>query len=75
MREQGQPFFRFALSYSQRWAQHFLQRPLDQDATDAFAEQARQSLAAQQAVEAADNISFEEYLANFYGQYETLPRP
>ena len=75
MREQGKPFFRFALSYSQRWAEYFRQRPLDADKTASYAAQAQQSLQAQKEVEAADDVSFEQYLANFYGQYETLPRP
>ncbi|MEH6585101.1 MAG: glutamate--cysteine ligase [Halioglobus sp.] len=75
MREQGKPFFRFALSYSQRWAEHFRQRPLDADKAASYAAQAQQSLQAQKEVEAADDVSFEQYLANFYGQYETLPRP
>ena len=75
MREQGQPFFRFAMGYSERWASHFRQQPLSEEAARDFARQAEESIIAQEAVEAADDISFEQYLANFYGQYETLPRP
>lgn len=75
MREQGKPFFRLAMSYSQRWAEHFRQRPLDAAKTARYVAQAQQSLQAQKEVEAADDVSFEQYLANFYGQYETLPRP
>ena len=74
MREQGQPFFRFALEYSQRWDKHFRASPLSAEKVEHFIRQAHESIDAQAAVEAADNISFEQYLANFYGQYETLPR-
>ncbi|WP_279252968.1 glutamate--cysteine ligase [Candidatus Seongchinamella marina] len=75
MREQGKPFFRLALSYSQLWADHFRQQPADAEKTAHYAAEAELSLTAQQAVEAADEVSFEQYLANFYGQYETLPKP
>ena len=75
MREQGKPFFRLAMSYSQRWAEHFRQQPVDAEKVAKFTAQAERSVKAQQEVEAADELSFEQYLANFYGQYETLPRP
>jgi glutamate--cysteine ligase len=75
MREGNLPFFRLALAYSQRWAEHFRAHTLPADKTAAFTEQARASLATQRELEAADEISFEEYLANFYAQYSTLPCP
>lgn len=75
MREGGLTFFRFALGYSQRWAEHFRQHSLPPEKAAEFAEKANASLQAQRELEAADEISFEEYLANFYNQYATLPRP
>jgi glutamate--cysteine ligase len=75
MREKGQPFFRLAMSYSQRWAEHFRQATLDPELAAEFANRAEQSLQAQKDLEASEDISFEQYLANFYGQYETLPGP
>ncbi|RLQ21027.1 glutamate--cysteine ligase [Seongchinamella sediminis] len=75
MREQGQPFFRFAMAYSERWAGHFRQQTLAPDTAARFARQAKESLQAQRELEAAEEISFEQYLANFYHQYQTLPRP
>ena len=75
MREKGQPFFRLAMSYSQRWAEHFRETPLDAEMAADFANRAEASLQAQKDLEASEDISFEQYLANFYGQYETLPTP
>ena len=75
MREKGQPFFRLAMGYSQRWAEHFRQATLDPELAAEFASRAEQSLQAQRDLEASEDISFEQYLANFYGQYETLPGP
>ncbi|TDG16030.1 glutamate--cysteine ligase [Seongchinamella unica] len=75
MREQGQPFFRLAMAYSRRWADHFRQRSLDPETAADFDRQTQDSLQAQRELEAKEDISFEQYLANFYGQYETLPQP
>ena len=75
MREQGLPFFRVGLGYSQRWAQQFREHALSPEKITAFEEQARRSLQAQAELEAEEEISFEQYLANFYEQYATLPRP
>nr|WP_262500975.1 glutamate--cysteine ligase [Pseudohalioglobus sediminis] len=75
MRENSQPFFRLALAYSQRWAEHFRQRQLSPEQIADFAAQATESLQAQQAIEAGDTLAFEDYLANYYQQYATLPQP
>ncbi|WP_207796433.1 glutamate--cysteine ligase [Pseudohalioglobus lutimaris] len=75
MREGSLPFFRMALGYSQRWAEHFREHPLSPQKIAAFEEQTRNSLQAQAELEAEQEISFEQYLANFYQQYATLPRP
>jgi len=72
MHERNLPFFRLAMAYSERWAQHFRDRPLSPQACAQLREEARRSLQAQREIEAADSISFEQYLANFYGQYDTL---
>lgn len=72
MREQDLPFFRLAMNYSLRWADHFRSRPLAPETQSAFEEEVRRSIAAQREIEAADNISFEQYLRNYYAQYEAL---
>lgn len=71
MRE-GTTFFRLALGYSERWARHFRERELAPETGAALAEEASRSLQAQRDIEAADDISFEQYLARFYAQYEAL---
>ncbi len=72
MRERDLPFFRLAMGYSEQWSRHFRQRALPAESARRFEEETIQSLAAQRAIEAADELSFEEYLARFFGQYRTL---
>ncbi|PLW84456.1 glutamate--cysteine ligase [Kineobactrum sediminis] len=72
MRERDVPFFRLAMGYSERWAQYFRERPLPPEVAQRFAAETASSLAAQQAVEAADELGFEDYLAQFYAQYQKL---
>ena len=72
MREKDLPFFRLALSYSERWGDYFRNRPLPPDIQAAFEQETRRSLSAQAEIEQADNISFEQYLDNFFSQYRAL---
>jgi glutamate--cysteine ligase len=68
LRERNQSFFRFALEQSLAHRGHFLARPLPDAEFARLAVLAGESLAAQRAIEDADDISFEEYLANYYRQ-------
>ena len=72
MRELDLPFFRLAMSYSEKWAAHFADAPLAQDIAEAMARETERSLRAQKDIEASDNISFDKYLKNFFNQYESL---
>ncbi len=72
MREQGLPFFRLAMAYSERWAQHYRARPLPPAELERFQKETARSLHAQRDIEASDTISFEQYLDNFYSQYRAL---
>lgn len=72
MKESGGAFWRVALKNSCIWDQHFRDNPLDDETQAKFEQMARDSLEKQSAIEAADDISFEEYLARFYAQYEEL---
>ena len=74
MREQGVPFFGFALGYSKRWARHFSELEADAAAMAALAAESRESLQRQQAVEAADTLSFEDYINAYYDQYKALQK-
>lgn len=72
MREQKLPFFRLAMAYSEQWARYFRGRSLPQDVQNAFENETKRSLLAQQEIEQSDDISFEQYLDNFFAQYKTL---
>lgn len=72
MRETKLPFFKLAMQYSERWSEHFKQRVLDPAVVQRLADETASSFAAQHDIEAADTVSFEEYLADFYAQYDEL---
>ena len=72
MQEQDLPFFRLAMQYSERWAEHFRARRLAPEVQERFERETARSLEQQRATEAADTISFAQYLENFYAQYRDL---
>ncbi|GAB3273811.1 glutamate--cysteine ligase [Parahaliea aestuarii] len=72
LRERNLPFFRWALAQSQHWAEYFRSEPLPAASRERFAREGAESLAAQRAIEESDDISFEQYLARFYAQYEAV---
>jgi glutamate--cysteine ligase len=72
MREQDLPFFRLAMAYSHQWAEYFQQQPLSATTTAEFEQESIRSLQAQRDIEQSDDISFEQYLSNFFAQYQTL---
>ncbi|QIB67577.1 glutamate--cysteine ligase [Kineobactrum salinum] len=72
MREREQPFFRLAMDYSERWAQHFRERPLAAAVEQRFEDETLSSWTAQRDMEASDTLDFESYLARFYAQYRDL---
>jgi glutamate--cysteine ligase len=74
MREKGIAYYQFALGYSKRWAEHFSARELPAATEKALIEESEASLQRQAEVEAADSVSFEEYLAAYYAQYQDISR-
>ena len=61
-------FFRFALEQSRAHRAHFADRPLDPATLAAYQAEAAASLAEQQAIEAADEVDFDTYVANYLSQ-------
>jgi hypothetical protein len=53
---------------SLRHQQYFLDLPADDDDTAALEETVKKSLADQRALEDADDISFDEFLQNYFAQ-------
>ena len=72
MQARGLPFFRLAMSYSEQWAQQYRAQPLAPERAAEFVEASRNSLQEQAAIEAADSVSFETYLKQYYEQYDQL---
>ncbi len=68
MRAHGESFFRFAMRLSQNHRDYFLQRRLPATKQQLFQELARQSIEKQREIEAADTLTFDEYLSNYFSQ-------
>jgi glutamate--cysteine ligase len=66
LREGEQSFFQFARAAAQANAAHFRARPLAPAREAEFAAEAAASLAEQARVEAADTLSFEAFLADYF---------
>jgi glutamate--cysteine ligase len=68
MCEQEEGFYHFTQRMSQQHQRYFLDLPLDAAQAGSFDATAARSLAEQQAIEATDRISFDEFLANYFAQ-------
>lgn len=60
----------FAMQQSQHWHQHFVSKKLPTATRQYFSELAKHSLAQQSSIEQTDAMSFDDYLANYYQQYQ-----
>lgn len=71
MRNREQTFFRLSLAQAQAHRSAFNGGSLDQATEASYAAMAEQSLRDQSLVESADNISFEQYLKDYFDQYQS----
>ena len=70
MESSGTTYFQTALNHARQHRDYFLDTPLDSDQAKYFEKLAEESLARQVAIESADSVSFEQYLSDFYAQYD-----
>lgn len=70
LRERPSSWFEFAMEHSRAHHRNFLARPLSEERHAWFAREAEQSLEARREVEAGDVLGFEQYLREYYRQYE-----
>ncbi|MCP1673794.1 glutamate--cysteine ligase [Natronocella acetinitrilica] len=68
MRDQGESFIEFAMRVSEEHRRQFLAEPLSPELRERFETAARESIAEQQAIEAADDLPFEDYLQRYFNQ-------
>jgi glutamate--cysteine ligase len=66
------PFFSLAMKWSTQHKNEFESRPLTGDDLANFQRYSKQSIDQQAQVEAADTISFDQYLSSYYQQYQDL---
>ena len=72
MKGNDQAFFHLAKDLAEQHNEHFRNRPLDEERQAEFTAASEQSLDKQREIEQSDNISFEEYLSDYYQQYQQL---
>jgi glutamate--cysteine ligase len=72
MRHNKESYFHFAYRQSVEQTEYFREQPLSAKEISEFEAEQRQSLADQQDIEARNSGSFDDYLAAFYQQYQTL---
>ncbi|MCR8922229.1 glutamate--cysteine ligase [Dasania sp. GY-MA-18] len=72
MQQNQQSYFEFALAQSQQHYANFTQAAVSRELMDAFQSAAKESNQRRQAIESECNIDFDQYLANFYQQYQQL---
>jgi glutamate--cysteine ligase len=70
--EQGQSFYAFAMQQSRQHQQYFCQPPLSPEKQQSFEQLSQQSLQRQAEVEAEDSIDFDQYLEQYYQQYQAI---
>ena len=68
MRAEGEGFYHFAMRRSKASAEWFGNQPVDAASSATLKASAEQSLSDQAAIEAADNQSFDKYLAEYFAQ-------
>lgn len=72
MGQQQKPFFNFAMDLAQQHGQQFRNRPLDDADYSYFQQHTIESLLQQEQLQQADTLSFDDYLAQYYRQYDAL---
>lgn len=68
MRQDRESFHRFAERMSRKHFHYYKQLTLDPQQEQFYKQQAQQSIARQEAIEAADKISFKEFLQEYFAQ-------
>ena len=66
MREQQWSFFEFAMGAARKHEQHFKTRPLCEESLSNMRQQARDSIDQQAQIEASDEMTFDEFLEDYF---------
>lgn len=74
MRDTGSAFWQVAQRYSRQWHDQFCGQPLEATTLAAMTQQATDSLQQQRVIESADDVDFDQYLAQFYAQYQSIAK-
>ena len=72
MKNNDQCFSSLAMNLSKQHGDYFRNNPLSAEKNDYFKNEAENSILKQKTIEASDTISFEQYLTNYYQQYNDI---
>ena len=72
MKTTGKSYFRMAMDQAVEHREFFLDSPLAPEMAERYQQLAADSLAKQRVIEAQDTLHFDEFLANYYRQYDEL---
>ena len=70
--ENGEGFSALGLQLAKQHGEHFNSAEMDAMSFESLTNRAQQSHQDQSQIEASDVLNFDEYLANYYKQYEEL---
>ena len=70
IRNSGDTYFHSALKHARQHREYFMDTPLDPVLEEQLRDQAMVSVAKQQQIEQADQLSFDAFLANYYRGYD-----
>ncbi len=73
MRDSGKTYFRIAMGHAEKNRRYFTERPLSDAVLAEYRHKAEESLARQKQIESSDSCSFDDFLAEYFRQYEKLP--
>nr|MBX2807073.1 glutamate--cysteine ligase [Cellvibrionaceae bacterium] len=70
LREHNMTFYRWAMQAAQNNRTYFLAQPLTSEKTNFYQQMAQASLAKQQHIEHNESLGFDEFIKNYYRQYQ-----
>ncbi|GAB2189850.1 glutamate--cysteine ligase [Sessilibacter sp. MAH2] len=74
MRENNQTFFEHTMELAQQHSQYFKRVGIDDSANERLQAMAESSLLEQATIEVKDDLGFDEYLSDYYAQYDFCAR-
>lgn len=72
LRDQNLSYFDYMMQRAREQAEYFAERPLSPDELQVARQISAESIARQHSIESSDNVDFDQYLSDYYRQYDPL---